>query len=466
MSGRVLIADSNDTQRKALALELSEACYDVRAVTSEPALWAAVSEAAPDVLLIDADAATPDVLRHLRTCRGGEDTAVVGMAATASGRIQALKIGLDDTLVRPLGGAMLQARLRNHIRSIQLLRKLRRNRIAASDYGCAEAAAQWQPAVDVALIAPDSRLSDTLAAALSGTKLRRMTAGDILTVDRVAGTAPAVIVVSIGPSADGVEGLRLLAELRSRTATRRSAILAIVRSDDTELATMALDLGADDILLGLDEPQELRLRVSRLILRKAELDALRAPVEESLRLAAIDDLTGLFNRRYAINAMRTMEREAGRPGGDVAVMIADLDNFKSVNDRFGHPTGDAVLAEVARRLRDQLRSDDLLARFGGEEFLIILRGASSRQARSAADRLCKAIRGLTAPLETQAGGQPITVSIGVAVGRITPEPGNLDALRCAADAALYAAKSAGRDCVRVAKIDLDLSPGSGGQNAA
>ena len=133
-----------------------------------------------------------------------------------------------------------------------------------------------------------------------------------------------------------------------------------------------------------------------------------------MRLAMIDPLTGLYNRRYAMPELATIAARAAETGSPFAVMVVDLDRFKLVNDKHGHGAGDQVLVEVSRRLTANLRASDLLARIGGEEFLVALPDAGMPLARTVAERLCQAIE--ERPIRLASGiGLTVTVSIGVAV---------------------------------------------------
>ena len=161
--------------------------------------------------------------------------------------------------------------------------------------------------------------------------------------------------------------------------------------------------------------------------------------------ARVNGKTGLINAAAWREEVTVQLARDQRPG---AVCIADLDHFKAVNDTHGHLTGDAVLAAAATTLRTSLRPGDLIGRFGGEEFAIWLPGADPAEAFAIADRIRAALA--ARPLATGPGGEPlsITVSIGVATACDTASR-DLTSLMAAADAALYAAKAAGRNTVRL-----------------
>ena len=165
---------------------------------------------------------------------------------------------------------------------------------------------------------------------------------------------------------------------------------------------------------------------------------------EYKRNAMVDALTGLYNRRWIDDALPRFIRRYARGGQPFAVLMVDVDHFKNVNDRHGHPTGDRVLVGIARAIRDVVRPTDLVSRYGGEEFLVFLPGADAQGALGVAERVRAAVSELS--LEAQDGGvlPRITVSLGCAV--LAPSQSG-EALVASADAAMYESKRAGRNRV-------------------
>jgi two-component system, cell cycle response regulator len=245
-------------------------------------------------------------------------------------------------------------------------------------------------------------------------------------------------------------GLRLMSELRSRPATRHAAVCMLQPKGSSDSVAMAFDMGADDVVGADVGPNELALRLQTLIRRKRREDQLRATVQDGLRMAMIDPLTGLHNRRYAMPQLSAIAARAAAEASIFAVMVVDLDRFKSVNDRLGHAAGDAVLVEVAARLQANLREGDLLARIGGEEFLVALPSTNFQDACNAAGRLCRAIEENPIQLGFATELQ-VTVSIGLAVSDedfgVEPAPRIVDR----ADRALLTAKAEGRNKVTISK---------------
>jgi diguanylate cyclase (GGDEF)-like protein len=245
--------------------------------------------------------------------------------------------------------------------------------------------------------------------------------------------------------------------LRQTELGRSIYIIVLTSPDDDERLAVALDSGADDFL---DKPLDARLlnarlRAGRRMIREQQLLRLeqehlrRRLLELSItsqhaREAALTDvLTGLYNRRHAMDRLAQEWAEADRGLRPLAVLMLDIDYFKVVNDSYGHDAGDSVLRRVADVLRAIARLSDVVCRYGGEEFLIIAPDTPLDGAFQLAERIRVGIERQSMPV----GGQTIrlSMSLGVAVkdGRI----GSHERLLKAADEALYRAKQKGRNRV-------------------
>jgi diguanylate cyclase len=189
-------------------------------------------------------------------------------------------------------------------------------------------------------------------------------------------------------------------------------------------------------------------RMVRTLAEHLALAVANLKLRESLRMQSIrDPLTELYNRRYMEESLDRELRRAARHEQPVSVLMIDVDHFKKLNDSFGHDAGDALLQELGRMFRAQLRADDIACRYGGEEFILILPEAGVAAALERADQLCKLVKST----EFKYRGRPLPnagISIGVAS---CPEHGTArEPLFQAADRALYRAKEAGRNQAVVA----------------
>jgi diguanylate cyclase (GGDEF)-like protein len=205
----------------------------------------------------------------------------------------------------------------------------------------------------------------------------------------------------------------------------------------------AMAAGADDYLAKPVDPAELKARV---LVGMRILD-----LQESLKFAANHDfLTKLLNRAETLAGLNRELSRSERNGQSVAVILADIDHFKRINDTHGHAAGDEALKEVARRLKAELRPYDLAGRYGGEEFLLVLPGCSLNAALSRAEQVRSAV---SRQFQTAIGMLPITLSMGVAVNH--PNSGvTVSELLQQADQALYRAKGRGRNCVQAFSAEL------------
>ncbi len=186
------------------------------------------------------------------------------------------------------------------------------------------------------------------------------------------------------------------------------------------------------------------VRIGNAIFRYLEGGNIEAEYHEELhRLAIVDGLTQLHNRRYLLEFLDRELARARRHVRPLSVLLFDIDKFKSVNDTYGHLCGDAVLRELSNRLKPTIRREDLLTRYGGEEFCVVLVETDHPQAMGAGERVRRTVEGQ--PFEFEGEFLPVTVSVGAAAAdseHETPEE-----LLQAADAKLYQAKRTGRNKV-------------------
>jgi len=247
----------------------------------------------------------------------------------------------------------------------------------------------------------------------------------------------------------GMDGIELCHKIRGHNQDTYRYVLLLTAKDDRQDVITGLNAGADDYLTKPFDADELRARV-RAGKRILELQRALLNARDKLQFeASHDPLTLLFNRGAILDFLqRELDRQS-RNHIPLAILMADLDHFKRVNDTYGHLVGDAVLHEVARRLTGAVRSYDFVGRYGGEEFLIIFPGCDPLSLVASAERLRHTIA--DRPIETSAGPIAMTLSLGCASSQPQGEIiHSCKALLQAADTALYAAKADGRNRAVVA----------------
>jgi diguanylate cyclase (GGDEF)-like protein len=256
----------------------------------------------------------------------------------------------------------------------------------------------------------------------------------------------------------GLDGEKLLRAHRSRPEGQDVPFFFLTAQRDPDRMARLLRAGASDTIQKPFHPAELLARLEthlRLRRLQAELRDKNAMLE---RISTTDSVTGLRTRRYVGELLAIEVLRASRYHTPLAVAMCDLDHFKRVNDGFGHPAGDAVLAGASEVIRRSLRATDAAGRYGGEEFLLVLPGTDATGARAVAERVRAAIEETEFDVGADAP-YPITVSVGVAEHS---KGQSVEAIVTAADEALYEAKGAGRNCVVVAggtKQSLDSAAG-------
>lgn len=245
----------------------------------------------------------------------------------------------------------------------------------------------------------------------------------------------------------GMDGVQVCRKTRERTSRPYVYILMLTAKDRKQDIVQGIEAGADDYMIKPFDAHELKAHLlagKRIVDLQEQLITAR----EELRVQATHDpLTGLWNHGSILDIVRVELERAQRQDNPLGVVMGDLDHFKRINDSYGHPAGDAVLCEVARRMHSSVRPYDSVGRYGGEEFLVVVPGCDRVDARHQAERLLASVRGQ--PILSSGGSLRVTISLGVAA---TSEPQSTDteSLLRAADAALYLAKRNGRDRVESA----------------
>jgi two-component system cell cycle response regulator len=244
-----------------------------------------------------------------------------------------------------------------------------------------------------------------------------------------------------------LDGPGVCREVRKRKEQSYVYMILLTSKESKEDVVAGLESGADDYLTKPFDPEELKARL-RTGLRILDLEDRLVQAREAMRFQATHDgLTGLWNRSMIMDLLGRELARSRREHVSTSILMCDLDHFKKVNDTYGHLSGDDVLKETSKRLLASVRSYDFVGRYGGEEFLVVLNNCNPAYALARAEEIRKSIS--QRPVPTTIGLVPLTMSLGLLISQ---EWGcqSVEELLREADGALYAAKAAGRNCVRIA----------------
>jgi two-component system, cell cycle response regulator len=452
MTARILVVDDVPANLRLLEARLIAEYYDVVTARSGSDAIDICESSKVDVVLLDVMMPGMDgfeVCRRLKADPATTHIPVIMITALdqPANRVEGLEAGADDFLTKPVNDLQLLTRVKSLTRLKALTDELRLRAVTTRNIG-----------IEQLLQRKSGDTEDTPAVLLveedevSGRQLQRFLHGlfDLhVAQNPQAGLhhaleKPYECVIVSTRFAD-YDPLRLCSQLRALERTRLVPIILLAGEGDETTIIRGLELAVNDYVLRPVERQELIARLRTQIRRKRYNDGLRSSVAQTVELAVTDPLTGLHNRRYLDSHLQSLFDRAVARRRPLSVMILDIDRFKEVNDTWGHDGGDAVLREVASRLRRNLRGIDLVCRYGGEEFAIVMPETDLQIARRVAERIRLEIAGAPFPVGANAETVTITTSIGVA-GLLQPQD-TIEALVKRADMALYQAKSAGRNRV-------------------
>jgi two-component system cell cycle response regulator len=467
MTARVLVVDDILPNVKLLEAKLSGEYFNVITALSGPEGIQKAETQSPDIILLDVMMPGMDGFEVCQRLKSNPVTAhipvmMVTALTDATDRVRGLEAGADDFLSKPINDIALMARVRSLVRLKMTIDEWRIRENTATQFGFVNKnGLQSEPTEKARILVIEDRAfdsdkfietlkkdEDTVIAVKNGDQA--MALSQINDFD--------MIMVSLNLS--GEDGLRLCSLLRSNERTRSVPLLMVGEDGDMKRIAQGLEIGAHDYILRPVDRNELLARVRTQVRRKRYQDRLRSNYESSLSMALTDSLTGLFNRRYLMVHMEKMLNKNRETKKSLCALLMDIDHFKKINDTYGHAVGDQVLKTFAERVSKRLRSFDLVARLGGEEFVVVLPDILPDIAMQVAERLRKGI--CNEPFVVDSPHSPINVSVstGGFIVKSTDEL-KVEDILARADDELYRCKEGGRNCVYFAghgRVDLPDAP--------
>ena len=452
MSARILVVDDVPANVKLLEARLSAEYFDVLTASSGAEALKICERAECDLILLDLmmpDIDGFEVCRRLKSNPATHFIPVVMVTAldSSADRVRGLEAGADDFLTKPVSDVVLIARVRSLTRLKMMTDELRMRALTSFEMGVQ--APERGAVADTGkggrvLLVDDRPISyERLAPLLAEEHTVEVEADPAEALFRAADGDYDLLIVSL--DLDDFDGLRLCSQARSLERTRHVPILAIADPEHNTRLLRGLEIGVNDYLLRPVDNNELLARARTQIRKRRYTDHLRDNVQSSIEMAVTDALTGLHNRRYMESHLATLAEQASARSKPLALMLLDIDYFKSINDTFGHDAGDDVLREFATRVRESIRGVDLACRYGGEEFVVVMPETDLHVASLVAERLRRSIAG--EPFVISKGTNRIEVTISIGLTTLEHKDETVADVLKRADNALYRAKHGGRNRV-------------------
>lgn len=454
MSAKILVVDDVPANVKLLEAKLMAEYYDV--ITAEDGFQALekAAQEAPDLILLDVMMPGMDGFECCQKLKADVATSHIPVVMVTAlnevqDRVKGLESGADDFITKPINDVALMARMKSLVRTKMLLDELRLRDQTGSQMGLGGdptgALLSDVTGARVLLIDDDMAQIKRIREHLSENY-------DVDSVNEPEHSHNVALgghfdVIIISTMLDETDGLRLATQFKSQEALRHVPIVILVDEFEQHIVLKGLEMGINDYLVVPADPSELRARIRTQVRRKRYQEALKSNYQESLSMAVTDGLTGLHNRNYLDAHLENMVRTSLAQNRPLSLAIMDMDHFKLVNDDYGHDCGDQVLQQLAKLILADTRSADLVARFGGEEFVILMPNTGIDAAIEIAERIRRRIENTPFKIGHEVGQIQKTSSVGVST--LNPMGDTGADLMKRADTALYSAKEQGRNTVIV-----------------
>jgi two-component system cell cycle response regulator len=450
MTAKILIVDDIKFNIDILETKLQKECYEIyRASNGQEALSKAI-EIRPDIILMDIMMPLMDGLTTTKAIRRTPEisfTPIIIVTALDSDedKVSSLLCEADDYIVKPINYSILIARIKSLLRTKFITEELVLR--LKADYGAEQQLQSLAPTLNIDTKGAQILLIDdnTSQASIVSNKLRSTS----FVVDVCLSVNEAVLknsnhdysLIIINIAKESRNSIESCIKIRNSMSIKHIPLMVLIDRYEEELLLKSLEIGMNDYAL-------MPLNINELS-AKATLQVKRFKHQEKLRLmcfemSATDDLTGLYNRKHLNSYFSQIIKKIQNENKSYTLCILDIDNFKLINDVYGHITGDNVLKSVAKIISSNIRSIDFIARFGGEEFVVVLHDVTKNQALLIIEKIKQKLTEVSILDLSKQNAIRCTISTGI------DEIKGDDTLQMAVDRAdkkLYHAKALGRDTI-------------------
>ncbi|BDU60318.1 PleD family two-component system response regulator [Candidatus Rickettsia kotlanii] len=444
----ILVVDDIEPNIKLLTAKLLKEYYTVLTANSGKEALAMLKKGQIDIILLDVMMPGMDgfeVCKTIKTDPGTTHIPVVMVTALSDidDRVKGLEAGADEFLTKPINDTALFVRLKSLSRMKSLIDELKLRNSTNALLGITNIEMHDTFAdKKILLINDDVVQAKNIKQMLLKITQNVKVISNSDELDIINEYTPDLVIIS--STLENDDPLRISVILRGKAEINGVVIILQIDEDGMSSVVKGIELGINDYFVYPIEESELLARIRTQLRRKQYQDNLRNDLEQSVNLAAKDSLTGLFNRRYFDIHLKQMIEKANKESIKLYLLMCDIDNFKHVNDTYGHQAGDKVLTIVSRILKNTLRVTDLIARFGGEEFTILLTNIDISKAIETAERVRVKIEYMDFHIEDQI--EPLKTTISIGVTKYKKEE-SIESFIERADKAMYEAKATGKNKV-------------------
>nr|WP_016830674.1 PleD family two-component system response regulator [Rickettsia conorii] len=444
----ILVVDDIEPNIKLLTAKLLKEYYTVLTANSGKEALAILKKEKIDIILLDVMMPEMDGCEVCKTIKTDPETThipvvMVTALSDIDDRVKGLEAGADEFLTKPINDTALFVRLKSLSRMKSLIDELKLRNSTNALLGVINIEMHDTFADKKILLIND----DVVQAKNIKQMLLKLTQNvKIISnsdeLDIINEYTPDLVIIS--STLENDDPLRISVILRGKAEISGVVIILQIDEDGMPLVVKGIELGINDYFVYPIEKSELLARIRTQLRRKQYQDNLRNDLEQSVNLAVKDGLTGLFNRRYFDIHLKQIIEKTNKESIKLYLLMCDIDNFKHVNDTYGHQAGDKVLTIVSRILKNTLRVTDLIARFGGEEFTILLTDIDISKAIATAERIRVKIEYMNFHIEDQI--EPLKTTISIGVTKYKKEE-SIESFIERADKAMYEAKTTGKNKV-------------------
>lgn len=449
MTANVLIVDDITSNIKLLEAKLLAEYYVVFTASNGKDALNILGNTKIDVVLLDVMMPDMDGFETCKKIKSNPETnhipvIMVTALSDVENRVKGLESGADEFLTKPIDDTALFARVKSLTRMKAVVDELKLRNTTNAELGASIIEMKDSFAESkILLINDDVVQAKNIAKILLHITNQVKTISDITELENDTSDYKPDLVI-INSELEQNDPLRICVTLRSNVKFRDIVIILQAQEEDKSMILKALELGINDYFFYPVDTNELIARTKTQLRKKYYQDNLRNALELSINLSIKDGLTGVFNRHYFDTHIKQMTNKANNNKRSLCLLMCDIDHFKQVNDTYGHQTGDILLKAVANVLKNIFRVTDLIARFGGEEFSILMDDITIKNAINVAERVRKEVESIDFKVKTQKEPIKRTISIGITEYKIGE---TINSFIERADKALYQAKDGGRNKV-------------------